>query len=190
MNFQTQSKLMMISAACSLPGPLLETVSTHTCLMLQRLGEETVCKACLFSWMKGFLISTNDKLLLFISKDKWIVLGLYASLTSTFTKVEGWDAETLFTAPWQNKITSLHFIENTSEWPQNLKSKSHISLSLYLKSTGNIIRNVAKKPPPLCVVISFRCLAPSTIMAVVLISAPSQSSPLLHTQGGVKVSGI
>lgn len=136
------------------------------------------------------LISTNDKLSPFISRGKWIVLGPSASLTSTCTKVEGWGAQTLFTAPWQNKITSFPFTENTSEWPQNLKSKSHIALFLYLKSRGNIIRNVAKKPPLLCLVISFRCLAPSTIMAVVLISAPSQSRLLLHTQGGVKVSGI
>lgn len=95
-NFKTQCKLVVTSVACSLPWPLLETVSAHTCLiLLQRLGEGTVCKACLFSWMKGFLISTNDKLLPFISKDKWIVLGFNASLTFTFTKVESWEAETL-----------------------------------------------------------------------------------------------
>lgn len=44
-----------------------------------------------------------------------------------------------------------------------------------------------KKPSPLCLAISFRCLDPSSIMAIVLISAPSQSSLLLHRQGGVKV---
>lgn len=46
-----------------------------------------------------------------------------------------------------------------------------------------------KKPSPLCLVISFRCLDPSLIMAIVLISAPLQSRLLLHRQGGVKVSG-
>ena len=46
-----------------------------------------------------------------------------------------------------------------------------------------------KKPRPLCPVISFRCLAPSSIMATFLISAPLQSKFLLHRQGGVRVSG-
>ena len=46
-----------------------------------------------------------------------------------------------------------------------------------------------KKPWPLCSVISFRCLAPSSIMATFLISAPLQSKFLLHRQGGVRVSG-
>lgn len=68
---------------------------------------------------------------------------------------------------------------------KNLKSKSHISLSLYLKSRKNyIIRNVDKKPSPLSLVISFRCLDPSLIMAIILISAPLQSRLLLHTRVG------
>lgn len=63
-------------------------------------------------------------------------------------------------------------------------------MSLYLKGRKKyIIRSVDKKPSPLCLVISFRCLDPSSIMAIVLISAPSQSRLLLHTQGGIKVSG-
>lgn len=136
--------------------------NAHTCPILAAEVGRGDCLQSLFVFMdERVLISTNDKLLPFISKDKWIVFGPDASLTSTSTKVEGWEAQTLFTAPWQDKITSLHFTENTSEWPQNLKSKPHIALSLYLRSRGNIIRNMAKKHPLLCLVISFRCWLPA-----------------------------
>lgn len=101
---------------------------------------------------------------------------------------------------WKNPLCSQHsyytklypftFERTLQSSLKNLQSKPHISLSLYLKSRKkNIIRNVAKKPSLLCLVISFRCLDPSSIIAFVLISAPLQSRLLLHRQGGVKVSG-
>lgn len=136
-----------------------------------------------------FLISTNYKLLLFIRNNKWIISAPNASLTSACYCTQEHGLRTHPETPLLNKTTSLYLKKNTSEQPEK-PEKSHISLSLYLKSRKKyIIRNVDKKPSPLCLVISFRCLDPSSIMGIILISAPSQSRLLLHTQGGVKVSG-
>lgn len=60
------------------------------CAQLPELAAEVGrgdCLRSLFVFMdERVLISTNDKLLPFISKDKWIVLGPNASLTSTCTR--------------------------------------------------------------------------------------------------------
>lgn len=138
-----------------------------------------------------FLISTNYKLLLFIRNNKWIISAPNASLTSACycTREHGPENTPWSTAIKQNYIPLPQKERFRAAW-KNLKSKSHNSLSLYLKSRKKcIIRNVDKKPSPLCWVISFRCLDPSSIMGIVLISAPSQSRLPLHTRGGVKVSG-
>lgn len=126
-----------------------------------------------------FLISTNYKLLLFIRNNKWIISALNASPTSACycAQEDGLGEHTLFPVPLLNKTASLHLKKTLQSSLTTLKSNSHSSLSLYLKSRKKyIIRNVDKKPSPLCPVISFRCLDPSSIMAIVLISTPPQSS--------------